>query len=291
MRYSLIFVLIFSSLTSLQGQTLSEKIALLACERLDSIDNFKTLQDSIQSSITAAMATVMMKGTLEERKQIGTVEGIRGTLKEAFEILPSHCYNVRRLIIESKRKIFYKESENLKANVHFDKGNEYMEKEDYKSARKEFESAIKLDEKFVYAFDHLAISYRRQNNYKSAITYYNKSLDIFPEGDVALLNIAVCYSFLSDKENTMKFYNQMKYLYPDNPEGYYGAAKFLFTNADYENALENLFISHRIYSESKSELVNDSQKLIELFYSKLKELNQLDLFDSKAKEYGITIEK
>lgn len=291
MRYSLIFILIFSSLTSLQGQTLSEKIALLACERLDSIDNFETLQDSIQPSITAAMATVMMKGTLEERKQIGTVEGIRGTLKEAFEILPSHCYNVRRLIIESKRKIFYKESENLKANVHFDKGNEYMEKEDYKSARKEFESAIKLDEKFVYAFDHLAISYRRQNNYKSAITYYKKSLDIFPEGDVALLNIAVCYSFLSDKENTMKFYNQMKYLYPDNPEGYYGAAKFLFTNADYENALENLFISHRIYSESKSELVNDSQKLIELFYTKLKELNQVDLFDSKAKEYGITIEK
>jgi tetratricopeptide (TPR) repeat protein len=288
MRYSLIFVLIFSSLTFLRGQTLSEKIALIACERLDSISNFETLQDSIQPSITAAMATVMVKGTLEERKQIGTVEGIRGALKEAFEILPSHCYNVRRLIIENKRKIFYKESDNLKANVHFDKGNEYMEKEDYKSARKEFESAIKLDEKFVFAFDHLAISYRRQNNYKSAITYYKKSLDIFPEGDVALLNIAVCYSFLSDKENTMKFYNQMKYLYPNNPEGYYGAAKFLFANADYENALENLFISHRIYSESKSELINDSQKLIELFYSKLKELNQLDLFDSKAKEYGIT---
>lgn len=291
MRYSLIFVLIISSLTSLHGQTLSEKIALIACERLDSIDNFETLQDSIQPSITAAMATVMMKGTLEERKQIGTVEGIRGTLKEAFEILPSHCYNVRRLIIESKRKIFYKESDNLKANVHFDKGNDYMEKEDYKSARKEFESAVKLDDKFVYAIDHLAISYRRQNNYKSAITYYKKSLVIFPEGDVALLNIAVCYSFLSDKENTMKFYNQMKYLYPDNPEGYYGAAKFQFTNGDYENALENLFISHRIYSENKSELVNDSQKLIELFYSKLKELNQLNLFDSKAKEYGITIEK
>lgn len=291
MRYLLIFIIIFSSLTSLQGQTLSEKIALLACERLDSIDNFETLQDSIHPSITAAMATVMMKWTLEERKQIGTVEGIRGTLKEAFEMLPSHCYNVRRLIIESKRKIFYKDSDNLKANVHFDKGNDYIEKEDYKSARKEFESAVKLDDKFVCAIDHLAISYRRQNNYKSAITYYKKSLDIFPEGDVALLNIAVCYSFLSDKENTMKFYNQMKYLYPDNPEGYYGAAKFLFTNGDYENALENLFISHRIYSENKSELVNDSQKLIELFYSKLKELNQLDLFDSKAKEYGITIEK
>lgn len=291
MRYWFISVLICLSLTSLQGQTLSEKIALIACERLDSIDNFETLQDSIQPSITAAMATVMMKGTLEERKQIGTVEGIRGTLKEAFEILPSRCYNVRRLIIESKRKVFYKESDNLKANVHFDKGNEYMEKEDYKSARKEFESAIKLDEKFVYAFDHLAISYRRQNNYKSAIVYYKKSLDIFPEGDVALLNIAVCYSFLLDKENTMKYYNQIKYLYPDNPEGYYGAAKFLFINADYENALDNLFISHRMYSENKSALSNDSQKLIELFYSKLKELNQLDLFDSKAKEYGITIER
>jgi tetratricopeptide (TPR) repeat protein len=137
----------------------------------------------------------------------------------------------------------------------------------------------------------LAISYRRQNNYKSAIVYYKKSLDIFPEGDVALLNIAVCYSFLLDKANTMKYYNQIKYLYPDNPEGYYGAAKVLFINADYESALDNLFISHRIYSENKSALSNDSQKLIELFYSKLKELNQLDLFESKAKEYGITIER
>lgn len=291
MRYPLISTLIFLSITYLQGQTLSKKIALIACERLDSIDNFKSLQDSIQPSITAAMATVMMKGTLEERKQMGTVEGIRETLKEAFEILPKCCYNVRRLIIEDRRKVFYKESDNFKANIHFNKGNEYMQKEDYKSARKEFKSAIKLDEKFVYAFDHLAISYRRRNNYKSAITYYKKSLDIFPEGDVALLNIAVCYSFLSDKENTMKHYNQMKYLYPNDPEGYYGAAKFLFTNADYENALENLFVSHRMYSESKSEFANDTQKLIELFYSKLKELNRLDMFDKKAEEYGIKIER
>jgi tetratricopeptide (TPR) repeat protein len=291
MRYSIIFITIFSSISSLQGQTLSEKIALIACERLDSIDNFKSLQDSIQPSITAAMATVMMKGTLDERKQIGTVEGIRGTLKEAFEILPRYCYNVRRLVIEDKRRIFYKESNNSKANTHYDKGNNYMEKGDFKNARKEFQSAIKLDEKFVYALDHLAISYRRQDDYKSAITYYKKSLDIFPEGDVALLNIAVCYSFLLDKENAMKYYDQMRYLYPKNPEGYYGAAKVLFINADYEKALENLFVSHRMYSESRSELTKDSQKLIELFYSKLKELNQLDLFDRKAQEYGITIEK
>lgn len=290
MRHSILSTLLFVSITSLQGQTLPEKIALLACERLDSIDNFKSLQDSIQPSIAAAMATVMMKGTQEERKQIGTVEGIRGTLKNAFEILPRHCYNVRRLMIEDRRKMFYKKSDNLKANIHFDKGNDYIEKEDFRSARKEFESAIKLDEKFVYAVDHLAISYRRQNNFKSAIAYYKKSLDIFPEGDVALLNIAVCYSLLLDKENTMKYYNQIKYLYPNNPEGYYGAAKFLFTNADYENALDNLFTSHRMYSESMSDLSDDSQKLIELFYSKLKELNRLDIFDRKAKQYGITIE-
>src|SRR5690606_26554681 len=99
-------------ITIAQGQTLTEIIALNACEYLDSIDDFQVLQDSIQPSITAAMAQVMTKGTPEDRKKIGNVEGIRETLNEAFEILPSYCYNVRRLIIEDKKNRFYKSSDN-----------------------------------------------------------------------------------------------------------------------------------------------------------------------------------
>ena len=143
-------------------------------------------------------------------------------------MLPSYCYNVRRLIIEDKKNRFYKRSDNQQANFHFDKGNDFMESGDYKNAIKEFESAVKFDNNLVYAIDNLAISYRHLENYKTAIKYYNQSLDIFPEGDVALLNIAVSYSFLEDDENSIKSYSKLKFLYPDDPEGYFGLAKMYF---------------------------------------------------------------
>lgn len=271
------------------GQSLPEKIAINACEYLDSINNFKMLQDSIQPSITTAMVKVMVEGTLDERKQITTVEGMRGTIKAAFDILPSYCYNVRRLIIENKKISFYKMSDNQQANQHFDNGNNFMENNDYNNAIKEFKTALKYDCNFVYAIDHLAISYRRLENYKTAVKYYKQSLDIFPEGDVALLNIAVSYSYLKDDENSIRNYAQLKFLYPDNPEGYFGLAKMLFINGDYENALDNLFIAHRMYVESNSDYIKDSEQLISLMISKLKELDKMDLFDKKAKEYNITI--
>lgn len=289
MKYFTILILNFALVTITQGQTLTEKIVLNACEYLDSIDNFQVLQDSIQPSITAAMAKVMTEGNPEEMKLLGTVEGIRGTLKESFEMLPSYCYNVRRLIIEDKKNRFYKRSDNQQANFHFDKGNDFMESGDYKNAIKEFESAVKFDNNLVYAIDNLAISYRHLENYKTAIKYYNQSLDIFPEGDVALLNIAVSYSFLEDDENSIKSYSKLKFLYPDDPEGYFGLAKMYFIKGDYENALDNIFIAHKIYVNNNSDYVKDSEQLMSLMFSKLKDLNKMDLIDKKAKEHNITI--
>ena len=291
MKYfiTLILNIVFASI--MQGQTVAEKIAINACDYLNSIDNIQVLQDSIQPSITAAMAKVMMEGTLEERKHMGTVEGIRGTLKAAFDLLPDYCYNVRRLVIEDKKNTFYKSSGNLQANEHFNNGNRFMESDDYKNAIKEFRRALNYDNSFVFAIDHLAISYRRLENYKKAIKYYKKSLDIFPEGDVALLNIAVSYSFLQDDDNSIKYYKQLKFLYADNPEGYFGLAKLLFIKEDYENALDNLFIAHRIYTESNSDYVKDSDQLLSYMISKLKELNKMNLVNKKAKEHNITIEE
>ena len=290
MRYVTPAILFFVWISSVQGQTLSEKIAMNACEYLDSIDDFKLLQDSIRPSLTAAMVKVMDEGTLEERKQMNTVEGVRGAFNGAYDLLPSYCYNVRRLIIEDKKDKYYKKSDNQKANEHFENGNDFMDNGNYKNAVKEFKSAIKLDKNFVYAIDHLAISYRRQENYKSAIKFYTKSLEIFPEGDIALLNLAASYSFIQDYINSIKSYDQLKFFYPNNPEGYFGLARMLFITEDYENALDNLFHAHRIYVDSNSEYVKDSEKLMSIVFDILIESNKSDLIDRKAKEHNITIE-
>ena len=291
MKYFILLIVYIPMVTIVRGQTLSEKIAINACEYLDSIDNFQVLQDSIQPSFGAAMANVMIESTPEERTLLGTVEGVLETFKKLFEILPNYCYNVRRLMIEDKKLRYYKMSDNKQANLHFEKGNDLYEKGDFKYAIKEYESAIKADDNFVYAIDNLAISYRQLEKFKTAIKYYKKSLDIFPEGNVALLNIAVSYSLLEDYENSEKNYGNLIILYPNNPEGYFGLAKMLLIKGDYENALDNLFIAHRIYSESDSDYIKDSERLLSLIISKLREVGKMDLLDKKAKEHNIEIKK
>lgn len=286
-----IATLIFSiTLTFIvKGQTLSEKIALGACEYLDSIDNFQVLQDSINPSIARAMAEIMGEGNPEETKVLSNTDGIKKVLKESFDMLPNYCYNVRRLIIEDKKSKFYKLSDNQQANIHFEQGNELMKNGDFKNAIKAFKLALKIDNNFVYAIDHLAISYRRLEDFKLALKYYKQSLDIFPEGDIALLNIAVLYSLIEDYDNSIKSYSQMKFLFPDNPEGYFGLARLFFIKEDYENALDNIFAAHRIYVNTGSDYVKDSEQLLGAMIVKFKELNMMNLVHKKAKEHNITI--
>ena len=276
---------------SLTGQSLVEKIALDACQSLDSIESYKTLQDSIQGKVASAMANTLMGRTSEEKKRLATVEGIRGTIKEVYEILPSYCYNIRRLMLKEKKKNFYKISDNSSANEHFQKGNILMESGSYKNSIKEFKRAIKLDQNFVYAIDHLAIAYRRLEDFKTAIKYYKQSLDLFPEGEVALLNIAVSYLALEKDDDSLKYYELLKFYYRDDPEGYFGTAKILLIKEDYENALDNLFVAHRIYTETNSKYLEDSEKLMNMMFSKLKEINKEELIEKKAKEHNISIKK
>ncbi len=281
------FLLIVSSAAA---QTLAEKIAQEACAQLDSLQDYDGLQDSIKFSITNAMTTVMMQGTAEEKKQLSSIEKIRGTFTEAYNLLQRYCGNVRRLLIKEKTSKFYKRSDDQKANEYYDKGNEFMDKGDFKNAIKEFRKSIEADPNFVYALDNMAVSYRKNNDFKNAIKYYEKSLQIFPEGEVALVNVAVAYLLQKDTANAAEHYEEMKLIYPENAEGYFGLAKIFILKEDYEKALDNVFLAHRIYVESNSDYIKDSEQLLGFIYNKLKELNRLDLFKAKAKEHNIKIE-
>lgn len=289
MKHFTLFIIGLLLTTSITAQTLSEKVAIKACDCLDSLETLEQIEDSIKNCISKAMALVMIESSPDEKNILNTVEGVTCVFKEVKEMLPSYCYNVRRLIIEEKKQQFYKPSVHQTANEHYKIGNDFMNKGDYTNAIQEFEKAIKVDPNFIYAYDHLAISYRRQEKYKEAIEYYLKSLEIFPEGDVALLNIAVAYSFLEDYDNSLKYYNSLKFLYEYNPEGYFGVGKILFIQSDYKNALENILIAHLIYAETNSDYIKDSELLIGLIYSELKNQGKIDLFNEIASKYNISI--
>jgi len=184
---------------------------------------------------------------------------------------------------------YYKLSDNEQANLHYNQGTAFMENDELPQAISEFKSALEYDPQFVFALDHLALSYRRQKDYESALAYYNKSLAIFPEGDVALLNIAATYSYMMDIAHAARYYDQLKFLYPDNPEGSFGMARMLFMAEQYDKALDNLFVAHEMYKKANSPYLKDSEQLMHIIYAKLKELNKTDLMEQKARENHFTL--
>lgn len=290
MRFPIVLFLHLAMMTTLQAQSLAEKIAKNASERLSKIENYAMLQDSVQPVITAAMVKAMATATPEEKEQLGTVEGIKSTLEEACQLLPAYCSNIRRFIIEDKTLRFYKMSDNEQANLHYNQGTAFMENDALPQAISEFKSALEYDPQFVYALDHLALSYRRQKDYESALASYKKSLAIFPEGDVALLNIAATYSYMMDYAHAARYYDQLKFLHPDNPEGYFGLARMLFMAEQYDKALDNLFVAYGMYKEANSHYLKDSEQLMQIIYARLKELHKTDLMEQKASEHHFSLD-
>ncbi len=271
-------------------QTLPEKIALGACEYLDSINDLQTLVDSIDGSLSEACWKLLQEpNSKEERQVIGNVYELRRVLKEAKEILPLMCENVKRLILEEKKKNFYKKSEIEEANTHFEKGTEYLYAGEYEDAEREFLAAIVLDENFILALDQLAISYRRQEKFEPAIYYYNKSLEIFPEGEVALLNIGHAYLLVNDIDKAINSFGYFRFLYPEDPEGYFGLGQAYFLKEDFAAALDNLFPAYIMYTKLNSDLIRDAEMTINLIYAKLVETNKKGLFRKKAREYGVDL--
>lgn len=288
-----IFLIFFIGLTFIKpsfGQSIQNKIADKTCDCLNENILLENLNDSIKACTTKAMSEFMTTAPLEERKFIGTVQGIRGMYSDVYKILPSKCYKIRKIVIEDKKKRFYTISDNSNANSHFYKGNELMENEVYKQAIKEFKKAIKIDPNFVYSIDHIAISYRKMEKFEKAINFYNKSLEIFPEGDVALMNMGVIYTHLENFEKAIQYYDKLVFYHQNNPEGYFGRAKILFLVKNYEVALDNIFIAHRIYSSNNSDYANDTSTIIKMIHEELKNNNQLDVFKMKAEEYNINLE-
>lgn len=285
--FLLFCILLFSF--SLQAQSLEEKIADATCKCIEESADQLFSEETLDKCLPEAMAKILKEGNQEEQKTLAHVEGIKNTFKAVHTLLPAHCQTVRQAELQEKRSRFYKASSSEKANKLFVKGNELMDAGAYSKAVKKFEKAVKVDDQFVFALDHLAVSYRKMEEYEQAIRYYKKSLSIYPEGDVALLNIAVAYSLKEDFPQSLQYYETLYSLYPDNPEGYFGIAKISFILEDFDRALDNIFTAHKMYVREGSDYVNDSKRLIGMIYFKLSELNEKDLFFAKAEEHGVEV--
>jgi len=284
----LLIILTLILTLNVYSQTLDERATIRAC---DCVQKTKTLNDeNYRKCLANSITEVIVKDKNPNDLQlIGTVDGIKGILKKVDSIVSMNCVVYSKEKLEKLRKKFYSDSKKSIVNSSYIIGNDFTREKKYDIAVESYEIALKYDSLFVPVIDNLAACYKKKGNLDSAIQYYNKSLNIYPEGDFALMNIGVIYTERSEYEKSNYYYKKLKRLYPDNAEGYFGLGKNLVLLNEFESALENIFMAHKIYQHENSNYANDTQKIIELIYYEMKKINKEDDFNKIAKKMSIKI--
>lgn len=283
----LLIILLSAPVFTLTAQEIPEKVAIEICNCVDTIENIDSLEAKVNRCAQEGLETVIESSSEEVQDIYSSDDAVEETITRAMETLMTACPKIRKYIIQNRRDKFYTRSSSSEANEYYDEGNEQLGKSDYKNALKLYTRALKKDPEYIYALDNTGLTYRKLGDIKKAIKYYNKSLSIYPEGDFALQNLAYAYMARKDIQNALLCYQKIAFFYPDDPEGYFGIGKLYVATGKYETAMDYVFTAHRIYSATKSEYISDSEKLISVIYNKLREQNKLDVFNLKAREYGI----
>lgn len=271
---------------NIKSQTLVEKIAIKSCECIESKN--KITDSTYRECIASSMADCLINDKKEKNK-LNDYVVVTDILRKVDSIIPSLCSQLSEKEYEEMKKIYYSNSKNEGAYSFYFTSSDMMENEKYKLAVEGLLIAINLDNKFVKAYDHLGVCYRKLKDYDNSIKYYEKSLRVFPQGDVALMNIGLVYTLKSDFQKSLIYYNKLKYYHPNNPEGYFGASKNYLLLKDEEKGLENILIAYKLYVKEESDYIKDAEQIIGMINKKMKSENKEDIFNKIAKEAGVEV--
>ena len=84
-------------------------------------------------------------------------------------------------------------SDEEKKTSHFEKGEIYLQKGEYKSAELEFRNAIQIDPEFVDAYERLGETYLKLGDPRGAFREYTRVAKLDPENINAALKLATFY--------------------------------------------------------------------------------------------------
>ena len=97
------------------------------------------------------------------------------------------------LLLSISLVIYACASDEEKKLSHLEKGKEYFEKGEYKSAKIEFKNAIQMDPKFTEAYNHLAETNFRLGDARGAFQAYFRVAELDPEDLNAQLKLSTFY--------------------------------------------------------------------------------------------------
>jgi tetratricopeptide (TPR) repeat protein len=277
-----------------------------SCKCIEKIDfNLKSKFDSVKECINTQLILYQMSHALKKVNIDSTSNKIipkkinflietntnSRLYKQVEADLLENCKYLGIIINTDNTKHVNSVTFDRKANKEYEIANEFALKKEYNKAIKHYLKAVKIDDKFAFAWDNLGIAYRRTKQYDKAIEAYKMSLKANPKGRVPLMNLGVAYNGDKQYKKAVKTYKIFIKNFKDDPEGYFGLSKsYLFLNKE-EKALQPMIDALVLYTKSNSPYRADAENLIVYIYKKMKEKNQIDEFRKIMNENNINFEE
>lgn len=277
-------ILIFFSLIFLHtfGQTYEERIASKTCDCIALSAPQTNANTNFKHCILQSKYEVENKDLIKNTDS--SIEGMRKAFQIISDLVNNNCLALKTNKATYQKTLFYKDSENKEASFNLNKGNKFLKAKEYVLALKAYKKAIRLDEKFVYAYDQLAATYFNMEEYTKAIKYYKKSLKLFPQGDVALQNLADIYYLKNDPKKASEYLTKLITIYPESPEAHLEYSKNILKDNQLALALQHSILALNYFKKTETQKIDAAQNLIRSIYNTMEVNNQLALFHTISKE-------
>ncbi|MFB0527299.1 MAG: tetratricopeptide repeat protein, partial [bacterium] len=100
------------------------------------------------------------------------------------------------------------------ADVHFEKGVDYINQGDYQQAIEEFNRVISIDSEYVDAYCGIGIAYMNQKNYEKAVEAFEKATALDPDEPIAYYLLGRAYEEIMNYEKAISAWNKFLTLRP-----------------------------------------------------------------------------
>lgn len=100
------------------------------------------------------------------------------------------------------------------ADVHFEKGVDYINQGDYQQAIEEFNRVISIDSEYIDAYCGIGIAYLNQKKYKKAIEVFEKATALGPDEPIAYYLLGKAYKEIMNYEQAISAWNKFLVLHP-----------------------------------------------------------------------------
>jgi tetratricopeptide (TPR) repeat protein len=93
---------------------------------------------------------------------------------------------------------------NKKAEAFFEQGKKFTSAENADKAIDNYSKAIKIDPKFVKAYNNRGIAYVWKKKYDLALADFNKAITLDPKNGRAYNNRAIVYSYIGETDKALQ---------------------------------------------------------------------------------------